>query len=356
MKIILHIDLDSFYASVEEVRHPELRGKPLVICMFSGRGEGGAVATANYPARKLGIHSGQPLRTARARGNKDTTFLPANRELYKKVSDKVMIIFRKYADSFEQRSIDEAYLDCSSVRSLTKAKTLAQKIKQEILEKEKLTCSVGIGENKLVAKMASREQKPDGLTIVKEGEFKKFFADKPVEKLFGIGPKTLAILQKFRIKTIKDLSRSNKDLLIKEFGPTKGVHLYEHAHGRDKEPVSELIRQQLSRMKTLKKDTRDLKEILSLLSTLTSDLHRQMKKQKLKFRTVTLITINSYLDMKTRSKSLESLTTSKEIIIDAIQSLLQEFLKDNPKESLRRVGVRISSFEEKKKQKPLSAF
>lgn len=354
MNLILHIDLDSFYASVEENRNPEIRGKPVVVCMFSGRGEGGAVATANYPARKLGIHSGQPLRTAKARASDEAVFLPADRHHYKVVSDRIMAIFRKHADAFEQRSIDEAYLQIAG--SFTNARSLAKTIKQEVAEKEHLTCSVGIGKNKLIAKMASREQKPDGLTVAKD--FSPF-SHKPVDKLFGIGPKTLVILKRHRIHTINDLSRANLNMLIKEFGERKGRLLKEHAHGRDNEPVEEVVRQQLSRIGTLPKDTRSYKDIMLTLQQLIDDLYRRTKKEYVAFRTITLITITRIMEMKTKSHTLEKQSNKKQDITQAIETLLRSFLREHPDDVLRRVGVRVSSFDppkQKKKQRALSDY
>jgi len=356
-RIILHVDLDSFYAAVEERRNPSLKGKPVVICMYSGRKDSGAVATANYEARKLGIRSGLPLRTARARATKETVFLPADRGLYKKISDRIMKIFRRHADAFEQRSIDEAYLDVSRTRSYKKASDVAKKIKEEVLRKEELTCSVGIGPNKLTAKMASREKKPNGLTLVRD--FQKAFSRKPVEKLFGIGPKTLEVLKKHKITTISDLAAFDKETLKKEFGERKGHLLHEHARGRDDEEVEELIKKQLSRMGTLPEDTKQFKTIAKKLSSLAEDLFKKIKKEKAHFRTISLLTVNTFLDMKTRSITLESSSRKKEDILENAESLLKGFLKENPTEVLRRIGVKVSSLtflEEKKKQKSLTEF
>ena len=362
-RIILHIDLDSFYAAVEERRNPSLRGKPVVVCMFSGRQEGGAVATANYEARKLGIRSGQPIRFAKARATPETVFLPADREFYKKVSDKIMALLRQHADSFEQRSIDEAYLDITkrSKGSYIKARETANKIKQDILDKEKLTCSVGIGPNKIIAKMASREKKPDGLTIVKPADIMAFLPGKPVDKLFGIGPKTLEALEKFHVKTIKDLSNLPKEALQKEFGERKGQLLFDHSRGIDNEPVVEVVGQQLSKIATLPENTKDFRKIFEKLSALAEELHQRVSRQEAKFRTVSIITINTHLEMKTRSITLESPSSQKEDILENSRALLRNFLKENPDEVLRRIGVRVSSLEyykneNVKKQKALSDF
>jgi len=357
-RIILHIDLDSFYAACEERRKPEIRGKPVVICMYSGRKDSGAVATANYAARALGIRAGLPLRTARARANKETVFLPADREFYNKVSGKIMGIFRSYSDSFEQRSIDEAYLDVSEkCKTYGKAEALAKEIKSEVLRKEKLTCSAGIGPNKLIAKMASREHKPDGLTIITPRSAKKFLTEKPVEKLFGIGPKTFEVLKHYKIKTINDLACMNVETLQKEFGDRKGFLLHQHSQGIDEGEVLELEKQQLSRIGTLTKDTKNKKTIMRKLSSLTGDMFRKIRKEHISFKTVSIITINTYLDTKTRSKTLEEFTKSKELFLKEIESLLKGFLKENPDEILRRCGVRVSTFPtQKKKQKSLTEF
>jgi DNA polymerase IV (DinB-like DNA polymerase) len=358
MRIIMHIDLDSFYASVEETRQPGLKGKPVVVCMFSGRKGSGAVATANYKARKLGIRSGQPVRTARELATRDTVFLKADREFYRKVSDRIMSLLKKRADNFEQRSIDEAYLDVSGLGSYRKAEKMAREIKEEILSKENLTCSVGIGPNKLVAKMASREKKPDGLAAVRERDVRKFLSGKPVEKLPGIGPKTLKVLERFSVRTVRDLAGIGRKTLQREFGERKGLLLHKHALGIDNEPVEEAPRQQLSRLGTLEENTNNFSKITSKLTSLADDLFKKIKKEKLKFRTITLITVSTSLEMKTRSTTLPSTSGKKEDILEKAGILLESFLKENPHEILRRVGIRVSSLEhsETKKQKALTDF
>ena len=240
-RIILHVDMDSFYASVEELRKPEIIGKAIVTCMFSGRSEdSGAVSAANYKAREFGIHSGMAIRTAKriAKGQ-DVVFLPSDREYYWSVSEKVMNILRKEADAFEQVSVDEAYLDVSKSGSWERAQNIAETLKREIKEKEGLTCSVGIGPNKLVAKMASKKQKPDGLTLVKENEVKRFFEGLPAGKLFGIGPKTTEELEGLGIKTAKELAHFDLKILEERFGHNKAKDLIEIAQGKDESPVEE---------------------------------------------------------------------------------------------------------------------
>ncbi|MBI4020778.1 MAG: DNA polymerase IV [Candidatus Aenigmarchaeota archaeon] len=341
MRIILHIDLDSFYAAVEELRRPEIRGKPVVVCMYSGRTpDSGAVATANYPARALGIRAGLPIRTAKARATPETVFLPADRDHYRQVSDRVMAVLREHGDRFEQRSIDEAYLDVSSIRSVARAERLARRVKQAVQEKEGLTCTVGIGPNKLVAKMACRLQKPDGLTVVMD--FDRVFADQPVSKLFGVGPKTLAILEQRGLKTIRDLARSSPDLLVQAFGERKGQLLHDHAHGKDDDPVTEVVKQQLSKIGTLKKDSADVQTVWETLSRLAAELHARVQKEGVTFRTVSILMIAHGQD-RTRSVTLPAPTGAKQPLLDSARQLLTDYLAAYP-EPVRRVGVRVSSF------------
>src|SRR5579872_2760889 len=165
------LDLDYFYAQVEEIRNPSLREKPVVICVFSGRSEdSGAVSTSNYVARKLGVKSGIPITFAKKMlsSHPESVFLPMDHDYYELVSDRVMSILRRCGSAYEQASIDEAYLDIGeeSRGSFAFARELGQKIKDDIFQKEKLTCSIGIGSNKLLAKMAVDVKKPDGLTVI----------------------------------------------------------------------------------------------------------------------------------------------------------------------------------------------
>jgi len=179
--------------------------------------------------------------------------------------------------------------------------------------------------------------------------------------VFGIGPKTLEALEKFHVKTIKDLSNLPKEALQKEFGERKGQLLFDHSRGIDNEPVVEVVGQQLSKIATLPENTKDFRKIFEKLSALAEELHQRVSRQEAKFRTVSIITINTHLEMKTRSITLESPSSQKEDILENSRALLRNFLKENPDEVLRRIGVRVSSLEyykneNVKKQKALSDF
>ena len=362
MKIILHIDLDSFYASVEEKRNPELKGKAVVVCVFSGRtADSGALATANYAARELGITAGIPISQAKELGKDKAIYIPTDIPYYKEVSDRIMDILREYSEKFEQRSVDEAYLGVSDIGSFEGAKKIAEKIKQEIFEKEGITCSVGIGHNKLIAKMAGKVKKPDGLTLIKPEEVKPFLNPLPVKKLFGIGPKSLEFFEKAGIKTIEDLAKTDVNVLTKQFGEKKGKEIWEKANGIDEDEVQGIEKQQISKLGTLKEDTNDLKPISEKVDEFAEGLKIKIIREAVKFKTVSIIAILTNLDTQTRSKTLDSFTDSIDVVRVEAKKLFQEFLGKNPDKKLRRCGIRVSGFDrdqkaESKQQKTLFSF
>ncbi len=222
MRIIACIDLDYFYAQCEEILNPSIKDKPVIVCIYSGRGEeGGAVATANYIARKYGVKSGMAISRAKKLLEKvEAFFIPARIEIYEKISSRIMTIVQKYGDSFEQVSIDEAFLDITKIsnESYENGFELMKKMKEEIYNKEGLTCSVGIGPSKAIAKIASGINKPNGLTLVKPEDIPKVIWPLPVNELLGVGSKTENIMKKLGIKTIGDLANYDPLKLISVFG------------------------------------------------------------------------------------------------------------------------------------------
>ena len=208
-RIVLHIDFDYFYAQCEEIRTPDLKTKPVVVCMFSDRGgDSGAIATANYTAREFGVKSGLSILSAKQKlkNRTDSAFLPADFEYYSDMSEKSMNIIKKFADVFEYVGRDEAYLDVSEKveRDFTKASHIAQQIKNEVREKTKLTCSVGISPNKLLSKIASGYKKPDGLTTVTPDNISEFMETLNLSDIHGIGKKTQQKLAEENIETISE--------------------------------------------------------------------------------------------------------------------------------------------------------
>ncbi|MBT6398023.1 MAG: DNA polymerase IV, partial [Nitrosopumilus sp.] len=207
-RVIFHIDFDYFYAQCEEVRTPELKTKPVCVCVFSDRGgDSGAIATANYTARKYGVKSGIPISFAKKRleQREDSVFLPVDFEYYSKITEKAMEIMKENADIFEYVGRDEAYLDVTKrvEEDFKKANHLAQQIKNTIREKLKLSCSIGVSPNKLISKIASDYQKPDGLTIVEPDKIEKFLEQLNIRVIPGIGKKTEQRFKEMNLETIQ---------------------------------------------------------------------------------------------------------------------------------------------------------
>jgi len=360
-RVILHIDMDYFYAAIEEREQPELRGKAVVVCMLSGRSElSGSVSTCNYTAREFGIRSGMPCSRAK-KLNPEAVFLPVRKEFYTSVSDRIMEILRNYADpgengdSFEQTSIDEAFLEITDRAGgdFNLAFELGIQIKEEIKEKENLTCSIGIGPNKLIAKMASSAKKPDGITVVSPENLEAFLWPLKVSKLWGIGDVTARKLQEMGIVTVKDLSEHDVIELISTFGKSRGTWLKQAAAGIDDSPLKERDgSEQIGRIATLPENTLDQELIFPLLEKLAGDVIEKLNSRELSFRIVTITTINSNFRMYTRSHTLNHAVSSKEALLEEAREILGEFLSENRTE-LRRVGVRVGGLQKRKGQKSL---
>lgn len=348
----MHVDLDAFFAACEEREKPSLKGKPVIIGADPKNGFGrGVVSTANYDARKFGIRSAMPISRA-YRLCPDGIYLRPNFSLYEKVSASVMEILRKKADRFQQTGIDEAFLDVSSAGSYEKAVKMANELKAEVKEKEKVTVSVGIAPNKLVAKMASEENKPDGITLVRPGDVKDFINPKGVRKMWGIGPKTEVILNEMGIKTIEDLAKAAPQRLKKRFGNMAGYFQF-LANGIDESPVEESYEiKSFNREHTFEEDTSEKTDILSAIKILSHDLRGQLKLNEACYKTVTVKIRFSNFETYTRAKSLSAYTDDERTITDNANLLASEFLKTGRK--IRLVGVRVSNLKFGKAQKKLS--
>jgi DNA polymerase IV (DinB-like DNA polymerase) len=285
----MHVDLDAFFAAVEEKNHPEYKGKPIIVGADPKQGSGrGVVSTCNYATRKLGIRSAMPISRA-WKLCPQGVYLPVNYELYEQVSSRIMRILRAYADKFEQLGIDEAFLDVSqTTSSFEEAEELARKIKSAIRDEEGLTCSVGIGPNKLVAKIASDHRKPDGLTVIREDSVKQFLRPLSVEKIGGIGKKTKERLNSMGIRTIGDLASYDVTRLRKAFG-SWGEEFHRMSQGIDEsEIVEEWVTKSYSREHTFQEDTSDKGLIQSTISDLCTDVAAEVARNGFFFRTVTI--------------------------------------------------------------------
>jgi len=333
----------------------------VVVCVYSARGgDSGAVSTANYIARKYGVRAGIPIALAKRRlKDKDAVFLPVNKELYETVSESVMGLLRGYADQFEQVSIDEAFLDVTQRvgSNSEQARELAQEIKEAILAKEGLTCSVGIGPNKLIAKMAAAFQKPNGLTLVKPEDVKSFLLGLPVGKLYGVGRKTEKRMLELGIKTVGELANYRVEDLVKAFGKTLGLYFHNASNGVDEEPVQERgMAESISRITTLKENTRDLNTILEDLHRLSEEIHERVVEQGLNFKAIGIVAIMEDLSIHARSKTLSGPTDDLEVIRKTSRELLEGFLEKESNLQLRRIGVKVSGLTMGQRQRQLTEF
>jgi DNA polymerase IV (DinB-like DNA polymerase) len=359
-RVIMLVDLDYFFAQCEEVRNPSLKDKPVVVCVYSERGgESGVVSTANYEARKHGVKSGIPISVARKRlVNVDAVFLPVDHEYYNRVSEDVMSILKSHADVFEQAGVDEAYLDVSErvEGDFDKAGELARRIKEEVRRSKGLTCSIGVGPNKLVAKIAADSQKPDGLTIVKPEEVQAFLTPLPVNRLVGVGVKTQSIMESLGVKTIGDLAGYDVQRLIELFGEKLGVYFHNASHGVDNRPVKERDEaKSISRISTLKEDTRDLDAIMRKAGELCGEICNELSRRRLRVKQVGIIVVAKDMSVYSRSKTLDPPTSDLEDLKKNVRELFEKLLGESGLEA-RRVGVRVSGLVKEEGQKPLRAF
>jgi DNA polymerase IV (DinB-like DNA polymerase) len=357
MRIVVHVDMDAFYAAVEEHLNPALRDLPVVVGADPKEGKGrGVVMTANYKARQFGIRSALPIsrawrfaERARRRGDPATVFLQPNMPVYREVSGRVMEILQHHGDTFEEASIDEAYLDLSSLENFATAEEMVTRIKQEIRNREGLGCSFGVGPNKLIAKIASGRQKPDGLTVVAPDEVADFLNPLPIRVIPGIGPKTAQFLHAKNLRTVADLRQVPESSLVEWFGKW-GARLFEKVRGVDDSEVSnEWTRKSLGEQETFEQDTRDRTLITERLNAMAERIIATLRtKQFTGFRTVTVTVRFGDFQTSNRSRSLkdgisvDDNGTSR--LKEAAQALILPFFdaRENPRaKAFRLIGLRV---------------
>jgi DNA polymerase IV (archaeal DinB-like DNA polymerase) len=357
VRIIAHVDMDAFYASVEARANPELRDRPLVVGADPRAGHGrGVVTAASYAARRYGIRSAMPIsrawrlaEAARIRGEPATVFVRDNHALYREVSARIMAIVAPGADAYEQASIDEAYLDLSSVGSFAAAAEHARSLKAEIREREGLTCSVGLGPNKLVAKIASDVRKPDGLTIVEPAGVLEFLGPLPIRVIPGIGPKTERVLHERAIRTVSELQSVERERLADWFGRW-GEDLHAKARGLSDSAVSnEWERKSVGEQETFEVDSLDAAFVLERARALSREVFARLGREGFAAcRTVTVTVRFTNFRTLTRSHTPPARLASEEALTAGAIRLLQPFLdeRENPRQrKLRLIGVRAEKLE-----------
>jgi DNA polymerase IV len=332
--------MDAFFAAVEQKRHPELVGKPVVIGGGGDPHARGVVSTASYEARKFGIHSAMPLRTA-YKLCPDAIFLPVDYGEYSRVSAIIKNTLREFSPTMEDVGIDEAFLDISDIDRTPEQ--ISGDIKRRIKEETGLSCSIGIAQNKLLAKIASDMEKPGGLTVLKEDDIEKRIWPLAVRKLWGVGPKTESYLKDMGIDTIGKLASLTLEQLIEHFGMSYGHYLFDASRGRDDSPlVTHWEPKSSSRETTFQKDTDNWQFLARNLAGLTREVVDDLRKTGYRGRTVTVkIRFNDF-KTHTRAKTLEESTDSMEMIRRAAFDCLNRI---ELKKKVRLIGVRVGNLE-----------
>jgi len=338
---IIHIDMDAFYASVEQRDRPELKGKPVIV---GGDPQSrGVVAACSYEARKFGIHSAMASSTA-YKLCPDAVFIRSRFDAYRAVSSQIREIFCEYTDLVEPLSLDEAFLDVTeNYMGMASATLIAQEIKKKIYKRTgKLTASAGVSFNKFIAKVASDMNKPDGITIITPDMADEFIDRLPIRKFFGVGKVTEEKMLIFGIKTGSDLKKFKKEKLIQLFGKS-GSYFFNIAHGNDDRPVEpNRIRKSIGKETTLLEDIDDTGQMLEILENIADRLENSLIKREAKGRTITLKM--KYFDFQsmTRSVTIDESADSASVIMKYVRPLISK--TEAGEKKVRLLGISISNF------------
>jgi len=338
-RTILHVDLDALFAAVEQRDHPELRGKPVVVGI-GWSNDRGVVSAASYEARRFGVHSAMPIRTAK-RLCPDCLFVPVNGAQYQRVSREVMAILRRFTPLVEPVSIDEAFLDVTGSRRLFgDGETIGRAIKRAIREELELTASVGVATTKLVAKIGSDLRKPDGLVVVAPGAEATFLAPLPISRLWGVGPKTATALRDFGVLTIGDLQVLDRADLARRLGDHGGT-LVARAHGLDPDPVNDPDRaKSIGHEHTFDEDTSDPEVIERTFLAMAEGVSGRLRNAGVKASTIAVKVRDSSFETLSRQRTLPEPTDMTEPIWLAALELARPHLRGK---RIRLVGVTASN-------------
>jgi DNA polymerase IV len=348
---IIHLDMDAFYASVEVLDQPELRGRPVIVGGSSVRG---VVSAASYEARRFGVHSAMPIVTAR-RLCPEGVFLPVRMGRYREISDRIMAIFEQFTPLVEPLSLDEAFLDVTGSRPLFGAASeIAGTIKKLVRKETGLTVSAGVASSKLVAKIASDLEKPDGLTIVPPGGERDFLAGLAIAKLWGVGRMTQETLRLMGVHTIGDITRLPLSMLASRFGK-HGLHLHQSARGIDEREVTpEREMKSVGHEETFETDLRDKRDLERELLALAVRVGRRLRRYGMQGRTITLKV--KFFDFKqvTRSQTLAAATDDEREIFHQARQLLAK--TEAGRKPVRLLGVSLANFASGKAARQMDLF
>ena len=338
---ILHVDMDAFYASVEERDNPALKGKAVVV----GTGVRGVVSAANYEARKFGIHAAMPVGRAK-RLAPHAIFVPPNMSRYSEVSSHIMEIFRSVTPLVEPLSLDEAFLDVTGAkRLLGDGREIAKQIRAKVEASEGITCSVGIATTKFIAKLASGRCKPNGMLEIAADRVLEFLHPLPVNAIWGVGPKTNEELQKLGLRTVADIANTPRQTLIRALGEAAGFSLYELSWGRDYRDVEpEEVDKSISAAETFDSDTEDQEIVLRELLRLTEKATYRMREKDFSARTISIKV--RFADFKTisRSKTVPLAISATHEVFEVVKALFLGLKLDRAR--IRLVGVSLDGLED----------
>lgn len=336
---IIHIDMDAFFAAVEQRDNPELRGQPVIV---GGLGRRGVVSTASYEARRYGVHSAMSMSEARRRCPHGI-YLPGSHRKYGKVAAEIREILADFSPLVEPLSLDEAFLDVSGMEWLySDPSEIARKIKQRIREELNLIASAGVAPNKFLAKLASDWEKPDGLVVVHPGKEQAFLKNIPVSRLWGVGEKSAELLQGLGISTIGQLAVADIRVLSKHFG-NSAEHLRKLALGLDERPViPEHDPKSIGNEITFEEDLYSPEELETILLALTQKVCRRLRQSGLSGRTVTVKMRFASFKTITRSRTLSEPTLLDDTIFEIVQAILGAI---HISEGVRLLGVTVSNLQ-----------
>lgn len=343
-KVIMCVDLNAFYPSCEELRDPDLKGKPLAVIMTDQKDKEitkGVVSSCSYGARRYGVNSAMPLSKAKLLCP-DLILRPVNIRYYSEVSKGVMKILAEFADVLEQSSIDEAFLDCTLRNGHGAPEDLAMKIKDRIKDKCGLLCSIGVTSTKSSAKIASDYKKPDGLTVVYPYNLAKFLEPLEVNKVAGIGPKTHERLKEMGIDTLGQLAKADVKKLVEKFG-VNGQWMWDVANGRDEElviPRGDHI--SISTETTLDRHTSNKAKVVEILYDLVDEIFERAIRSDYLFRTIGVKLVRADFTIETRETSYENFQATRESISSVIETLADRFSYLDDKPPIRKVGLKLS--------------
>jgi DNA polymerase IV len=344
-RVIAHIDMDAFFVSVELLRRPELQGRPVVVATGTDPSARGVVMAANYEARRFGVHSALPLAIAHRRCPQ-MVLVPRDMSRYRDVSGAVMELLRRYSAAVEVAGLDEAYLDLTDSPA---PKARGRHLKAEMLDETGLVCSVGIGPNKLVAKIASDLDKPDGFCVLSSEMMLEAVGDRPASLIPGVGPKTYERLQRGGIRTVAELAAAEPALLQAALG-RGGLDLQQRARGIDERPLETSRRRKSeSRETTFAADVTDVATLRETLERLARDVCEGLAREDIRGRTITVKLRLAPFRTRTRSQTLPQATRDPDAVSATARELLDRFELDS---AVRLVGVGISSLEGEAGEQP----